>query len=295
MKMNIQDHVFLTATDLPFNRNHLNSEFELLRPDRDPGGEGYWLLLQGMNVLLEEQGSELMMPYGANPMAVAGGSPGLYVGQWRGKPCRVISVEQAAPLAAELRAAHLRAPDQPLSLALLSLAGMGQMILHWDAESRYCGNCGGQMVYLPGEWGKECRSCGARHFPRIHPCVIGLVVKGDEILLARKGEWTDGRYGLVAGFVDFSECLEEAMAREVMEETNIQITNIRYIGSQSWPFPSQLMCGFVADYAGGEIQLNDHELAAAGWFKINDLPTIPPKRSIARYLIDCAEDFIAHG
>jgi len=82
------------------------------------------------------------------------------------------------------------------------------------------------------------------------------------------------------------------MARETVEETNIQIKNLRYIGSQSWPFPSQLMCGFVADYAGGEIKLNDQELADAKWCKLDQLPTLPPKRSIARWLIDRAADYI---
>lgn len=148
------------------------------------------------------------------------------------------------------------------------------------------------MIRLQNEWGKECQACNNHHFPRIHPCVIGLIIKGDEILLARKAEWTDGRYSLVAGFVEFGECLEEAMARETAEETNIQIKNIRYIGSQSWPFPSQLMCGFVADYAGGEIELRDKELADAQWSKLDQLPTLPPKRSIARHLIDRAGEFM---
>jgi NAD+ diphosphatase len=104
--------------------------------------------------------------------------------------------------------------------------------------------------------------------------------------MARKAEWPEGRYSLVAGFLDFSESLEEAVAREVMEETGIQINNIRYIGSQGWPFPSQMMAGFVADYVSGEVQVEEKELEDAGWFSVDDLPNLPPKRSIARYLID---------
>lgn len=104
--------------------------------------------------------------------------------------------------------------------------------------------------------------------------------------MTRKAEWPEGRYSLVAGFLDLGECLEEAVAREVAEETGVQIENIRYIGSQSWPFPSQLMTGFVADYVGGEIVIEEAELEDVRWFPVDDLPKLPPKRSISRYLID---------
>lgn len=290
MKMNASEMIADTI-ELPFNRGHLDSEFVFSVPDRDPGGDGFWLLMRGMSVLMVNTDHGLDMPFGRCP--VAEDESVLYIGQWQGSPCRVLAVGETTQLPESLISCHLRAPDQPLSLALLSLAGMGRAILHWEEESRCCGNCGEAMVRLPGEYGKKCSACATQHYPRIHPCVIGLVIKGDELLLTHKAEWTDGRYGLVAGFVEFGECLEEAMAREVYEETNIRIDNVRYVGSQAWPFPSQLMCGFVADYVSGDVNLNDHELADARWFKISDLPTIPPKRSIARYLIDHARQYIA--
>jgi len=290
MKMNVSEMIADTM-ELPFNRGHLDNEFVFSAPDRDPGGSGFWLLMHGMTVLMVATDHGLDMPFGQCP--VAAGESALYIGQWQGSPCRVLAVRDTTALPESLISCHLRAPDQPLPLALLSLAGMGQAILHWEGESRCCGNCGGVMVRLPGEYGKKCSVCATQHYPRIHPCVIGLVIKGDELLLTHKAEWTDGRYGLVAGFVEFGECLEEAMAREVYEETNIRINNIRYIGSQAWPFPSQLMCGFVADYVSGDVKLNDQELADARWFKISELPTIPPKRSIARFLIDHARQYIA--
>lgn len=291
MKMDFTDN-YPTPVDLPFNRASLNDCFCLATPDRDPGGEGVWLLLKGMNLLVVEGNNGFELPYGESPFLTSD-SPPLYIGQWRGRPCRLLNVSHDMELPAELYTHPLRAIEPKVSLPTLSLAGMGQMILHWEQTSRYCGNCGEKLIRLAGEWGKECYQCKNHHFPRIHPCVIGLVIKGDEILLARKQEWSDGRYGLVAGFVEFGECLEEAMAREVAEETNVRITNIRYLGSQSWPFPSQLMCGFVADYAGGDIELRDKELADAMWCKLDRLPTIPPKRSIARYLIDRAGEFLA--
>jgi NAD+ diphosphatase len=116
--------------------------------------------------------------------------------------------------------------------------------------------------------------------------VIVLVRRPGELLLTRKSVWPPGRYSLVAGFIDVGECLEEAVAREVLEETGVRVRNIRYAGSQCWPFPSQLMAGFIADYAGGDVVVEEKELEDARWFPLNALPQLPPRRSIARYLID---------
>jgi len=281
----------MDISSLPFNRTCLEGYFHLATPDQDPRGDGVWVLLQGMR-LFTLQGRPEQLPSGdcPFPLLVDGA---LYLGQWQGMPCRLVEVPGDTDLPATLEPHHLRASEPTLAAPLSSLGGIGLMILHWEATSRFCGNCDGTMERLTGEWGKFCLQCGAHHFPRIHPCVIGLVMRGDQLLLVRKGEWATGRYGLVAGFVEFGESLEEAMAREVLEETGISITNIRYLGSQSWPFPSQLMCGFVADYAGGDIELRDQELCAADWYRLDQLPTLPPSRSIARYLIDRAGDFIS--
>lgn len=280
----------MDIASLPFNRTCLERDFQLASPDQDPGGEGVWVLLQDMS-LFTLKGSSEQLPCGPCPLPVTPGSP-LYLGQWEGKPCRMVDLGAETVVPDFLDPHHLRAPEPTVAAPLSSLGGMALMIRHWEFTSRYCGNCDGEMKRLPGEWGKSCVKCGAHHYPRIHPCVIGLVVRGDRLLLVRKGEWARGRYGLVAGFVEFGESLEEAMAREVLEETGISIANIRYVGSQSWPFPSQIMCGFVADYVGGEIELRDQELCAADWYRLDQLPTLPPSRSIARYLIDHAADFI---
>ncbi len=280
----------MDISTLPFNRTCLDRYFDLSTPDQNPGGDGVWVLLQGMQ-LFTLSGRPEQLPSGACPLPPLAENA-LYLGQWQGEPCRLLEVPEDTALPATLEAHHLRATEPTLPASLSSLGGIGLMVLHWEATSRFCGNCDGTMERLPGEWGKFCLQCGAHHFPRIHPCVIGLIVRGQQILLVRKGEWATGRFGLVAGFVEFGESLEEAMAREALEETGINITNIRYLGSQSWPFPSQLMCGFVADYAGGDIDLRDQELCAAQWYALDQLPTLPPSRSIARYLIDHAADFI---
>ncbi len=289
--MTVDKDLASVISALPFNRSCLAGTFDLLTPDQDPGGAGSWLLVQGGGLATVHGQDQPLLPEGDCPVSRLQAEP-LYLGQWQGNPLRMLALPRSAELPPPLQVQGLRAPETELPIELLSLGGIALMIRHWEESSRFCGNCVGAMVRLPGTWGKQCANCGTQHFPRIHPCVIGLVIRDDRLLLVRKAEWSLVRYGLVAGFVEFGESLEEAMAREVEEETNIRITNIRYLGSQSWPFPSQLMCGFVADYAGGEVCLNDAELCEAAWFAPEALPTLPPSRSIARFLIDRACDFM---
>ncbi|SHJ43122.1 NAD+ diphosphatase [Malonomonas rubra DSM 5091] len=281
---------FPSTDALPFNSEAMDAEFELATPGQDPGGEGFWLPLQGAKVFTCGDAIDPQLPFGKQPGDLA--LPSLYIGQWLGKPCRMIILDE--PLPEDKFAAHsLHAANPQAPISLLSLAGLGLMIQHWEESSRHCGYCGTELQRIHQEWGKRCPNCNKQHYPRIHPCVIGLVVKEDEILLVRKPEWVPQRFGLVAGFVEFGESLEQAMAREILEETGIIVDNLRYVGSQSWPFPSQIMNGFVADYVSGEIKLQETELEEGGWYKLDQLPTLPPRRSIARYLIDMAENYIA--
>ncbi len=282
---------YASTIELPFNTASLQENFQLAAPDRDPGGPGSWLLLQGNRVFFDQTEQGIALPRGLAPLS-SSTVPPLYIGQWQGQPCRLLSLARDDSAPNDLDSESIMAADPQLPLPILSLAGIARMILHWELTSGHCGHCGGALQRLTGEWGKKCTHCNNHHHPRIHPCVIGLVVKGDEILLVRKPEWADGRFGLVAGFVEFGECLEEAMAREILEETGIIVANTRYLGSQCWPFPSQLMTGFVSDYVSGEIKLQEDELEAAGWYKLNQLPTLPPRRSIARYLIDAAAEYL---
>jgi NAD+ diphosphatase len=133
---------------------------------------------------------------------------------------------------------------------------------------------------------KECPGCGFLSFPRISPAVIVLVEKENRVLLARVKRFTTELYSVLAGFVEPGETLEETVRREVEEEVGIKVKNLRYFGSQPWPFPDSLMIGFTADYESGEIKIDETEIADAGWYDPDRLPTIPGKISIARELID---------
>ncbi|MCF0202216.1 MAG: NAD(+) diphosphatase [Bacteroidaceae bacterium] len=158
--------------------------------------------------------------------------------------------------------------------------------MDYFAEShRYCGFCGGKMRQAAAN-SRICTSCGTEIWPRIQPAIITLVSRGEEMLLVHAHTLRHNVYGLVAGFVEVGENLEEAVEREIMEETGIRVKNLKYFASQSWPFPSNLMIGFTADYDSGELRLQPEEIADGGWFTKDNLPDIPSPDSIARKLID---------
>ncbi len=169
---------------------------------------------------------------------------------------------------------------------LFDLAGRAAQILEWDRTHQFCGRCGSATEYTPSERAKRCPDCGLLSFPRLSPAVIVLVERGDEVLLARHTRTTDGMYALLAGFVEPGESLEEAVRREIFEESGIEVDRITYFGSQPWPFPHSLMIGFMAQYAGGEMIVDGVEIADARWFSSTAMPKVPPKLSIARKLID---------
>lgn len=151
----------------------------------------------------------------------------------------------------------------------------------------FCGQCGSRTRQIKWEMAKQCDSCGHRTYPRVSPCIIVAIRHGKQILLAQGARHTkDAIYSTLAGFVESGETLEQAVAREVMEEVGVRVKNIEYFGSQPWPFPHSLMVGFIAEYAGGEINVDGKEIIAAQWFDFADLPNIPSKVSIAGRLIE---------
>lgn len=159
-------------------------------------------------------------------------------------------------------------------------------IINWDRNHQFCGYCGQATHHKPHTVERVCKACGLYFYPRISPSMIVLITKGDEILLSRSPHFKAGAYGLIAGFLEAGENIEDAIHREVMEEVGLQVNNLRYFGSQAWPFPDSLMIGFIADYAGGEIQIDNKEIIEAGWYHYNNLPGSPSSVSIARKLIN---------
>ncbi len=169
---------------------------------------------------------------------------------------------------------------------LFYLAGRAQQVADWDRDNRFCGRCGTSMENHAVDRAKHCSKCGLISYPRLSPSIIVLIHRGEEMLLARNANWPNGMYSTLAGFVEPGESIEQTVHREVFEEVGLRVTNVRYRGSQSWPFPNSLMLGFHADYAGGEIVCQEGEIADARWFGRSDLPGMPPGTAISRWLID---------
>ena len=161
-------------------------------------------------------------------------------------------------------------------------------IAEWLRVNRCCGCCGAEMKphANPNERALVCPACGYTAYPKISPAVIVLVTNGDKVLLQRNTHYQGVVWSLVAGFVDPGESLEDAIRREVREEASIDVKDIRYFGSQTWPFPSNIMIGFRAEYASGELKPDGEEVVESGWFDREQLPEIPRHGSIARTMLD---------
>jgi NAD+ diphosphatase len=211
---------------------------------------------------------------------------GHFLGVADGIPCRAI---EAPP---ELGAPHgwafegLRSLFGLLSDTFFRVAARALEVLEWDRGHRFCGKCGTATTLKDGERARECPRCGHLSYPRISPAVIVAVVRAEKILLARARRFPPGFYSVLAGFVEPGETLEECVAREVREETGIEVKNLKYFRSQPWPFPHSLMIAFTAEYAGGEIAVDQSELLDAGWYSADAIPSIPDPITVARKLID---------
>jgi NAD+ diphosphatase len=217
---------------------------------------------------------------------------GHYLGSLGGIDCFAVALEPEtkAPDGMAfhpLRPLHARLPND-----LFSVAGRALQIAAWDDTHRYCGRCASPTEDVPSERAKRCPACGLLAFPRVSPAVIVRVLRGQTILLAHGRGFPQTMYSILAGFVEPGESLEDAVAREVREEVGLELIDIRYFGSQPWPFPHSLMVGFTAEWADGEITIDDDELVHADWFAADALPQLPPQFSIARRLID---DWLRRG
>ncbi len=158
--------------------------------------------------------------------------------------------------------------------------------LNWDEQSRFCGTCGNSLLLKEGKIEKRCDTCNIDIFPRFSPAVMVLVYKDDMVLLARSPHFLPGIYGAIAGFVEVGETAEEAAHREVREELGIEITDLQYFGTQTWPFPDSFMVAFSAKYLSGKLSIDLDELEDAQWFHRDKLPDLPSSASISKRLIE---------
>jgi len=274
--------------NIPFNHSFIKNQFVPVTPQYTTHHlePGFWVIIQGNTIFLQPGNGSPTLPFGELPDWLVPPETFLTIGVWGGKPLRIFMADNGCQVRHPFIAEALNAVIQTIDNATLGIGGLARQILHWEQQSCFCAVCGGKTLPFSREWGRQCSLCTAKQFPKISPCAITLVRRDDEVLLVRNAQWPAGRYSLAAGFLGLGESLEECAAREVKEETGVDITDISYVGSQSWPFPSQIMVGFVAQYAGGELSVDYTELEDARWFPVSQLPTLPPTRSIARRIID---------
>jgi NAD+ diphosphatase len=218
-----------------------------------------------------------------------------YLGRYDGRHCYAAEIRETQTLPAGWSALGLRDLFGMVETALAALSGRAWQILEWDRNHRYCSRCGTPTEPRVDERARACPSCGHTSYPPVTPAVMILVTRGRELLLARKPAFPAGRYSALAGFVEPGETLEDTVIRETREEVGVEIRDIRYFGSQPWPFPHSLMIAFTAEYASGELRPDGVEIEEAGWFDPQRLPKLPPPISISRRLIDTVAARLARG
>lgn len=262
------------------------------KPHRDMEDNTYWFVFIGNSILLAKSADGTL----SVPLSTSAPTP---LHPWThvqelptlgGTPCRAYRIETVDGING-LAPVGLRESYYHLPRPFYDMAGKAYELLYWDTCTRFCGCCGGGMAWST-VISKRCNECGKEVWPQVSPAIIVRITRHDrvpegEILLVHARNFRRNEmYGLVAGFVETGESAEDCVRREVAEEVHLQVRDIKYFGSQSWPYPCGIMLGFTAEYDGGDLQLQHEELSRGGWFAKDKLPPIPDKMSIARRLID---------
>jgi NAD+ diphosphatase len=218
-----------------------------------------------------------------------------YLGLYDGKHCYAAEIPESQAVPQGWAPLGLRDLFGLVETTLAALSGRAYQLLEWDRNHQYCSRCGTPTRPRKEERSRECPSCGYTTYPPVTPAIMILVVNGRKLLLARKPAFPKGRFSALAGFVEPGEMLEDTVVRETREEVGVDLKNIRYFGSQPWPFPHSLMIAFTAEYAGGEIRPDGVEIEEAYWFEPDQLPKLPPPISISRRLIDTVAGRLMRG
>ena len=262
-------------------------------PDHDRGQAWFFLCMDGQIACVAEQG--IPRPLAGDELRWLDVQLGdeHFLGIFEGRAC--FAVEGSGRLPEGYAADNLYSWLGRVAPPVFYLAGRAQQVIEWHDTHQFCGRCGERMEDHSYDRAKECPACHLINYPRLAPSIIVLVTRGDEMLLARNANWPSNMFSTLAGFVEPGESIEQTVHREVLEEVGLKVGNLKYFGSQSWPFPNSLMLGFHAEYHSGEIVCQDDEIAEAHWFDVNNLPNVPPGSAISRWLIDAFIDQVKDG
>lgn len=244
----------------------------------------WWFVFSGARLMVKSKDRAVSVPQTSDLPCDFDNS--LYIGALNGEPCFATELPENAVSSNGLKFVGLRNLFGRLGDEFHRIAGISLHLLNWEKKHRFCGGCGSPTENKGNERAKICPECGQMDFPTMSPAIIVSIVKENRILLARSNRFPNSKmYSVLAGYQEPGETLEQCVEREIMEETGIRVKNIRYFGSQHWPYSEASMIGFTAEYAGGEIAIDGDEIAEADWFAADNLPEIPGWGSIAGKLI----------
>lgn len=250
------------------------------------------VVLAGKKILMKKTGDKLYIPEIKDIEGMMPNDKTLkYFGKYDGHDCYYKSQNKITTLPETTLPENYKLVDLKDitmcsgDMGLFLLAGTANHLLHWESVNQYCGCCGHKTSDKKDERAKICPHCGNIVYPRISPATITAVFHGDQILLAHNSHFKKDLYSLIAGFVEPGETLEQCVEREIREEVGIKVRNIKYFGSQPWPFPDSLMLAFTAEYESGDIQVDQFEIMDAGWYQADSLPDIPSADSVAGKII----------
>ena len=213
-------------------------------------------------------------------------SPSYHLGYYQKSSCILIDLQHQIVSLPRGQWSTLRQMMTLVEPELFQMTGRAWQVANFIRTHQFCGQCGERKIAITWEVASQCHSCGHRAYPRVSPAVMMAVVKDGKVLLAQNKRNQGAIYSVLAGFVEVGETLEQTVAREVREEVGIEITNIRYFGSQPWPFPHNMMIAYIADYQSGEITIAPNELLAADWYDASHLPELPGQHSLARQMVN---------
>ncbi|MDE1943156.1 MAG: NAD(+) diphosphatase [Betaproteobacteria bacterium] len=253
-----------------------------------------WFVFRGNHLLVASGDGGFSLPQAEIAATLPSPLRSHVLGLLGGKSCCGVEVAQEIPPPPGHEFLGLRTLFGRFDEALLALAGRAFQIIDWDRTHQFCGRCGTPTQLRDHERVRTCPACGLSAYPRIAPVVMGLVQRGRELLLARSPHFAPGVYSAIAGYCEAGENLETALQREIREEVGVEVDDIRYFRSQSWPFPHSLMIAFTCRYRSGQVVPQPGEIEDARWFSVDNLPPLPHPVSIARQLIEAGADHIRH-
>ena len=259
-------------------------DFRLINPGT--ATQAYYFIFNGNN-LLWSGNRDFPPPIKDRDWRRAGLAefPAYFFGAYRGVPCFAVQCEDASLNLPGYQWIGMRRALMEMDETLFAVAGRGRQILEFNSTHRYCGRCGEPTSQHEKESALYCATCDHFYYPRVSPCIIVLVTRREELLLARSSRFPNGMYSTLAGFVEPGETIEQAVHREVAEEVGVKIGAMRYYASQAWPFPHQLMIGFHAEHRAGEIMIDDEEIVDARWWHYTKLPLTPTSAALSGKLI----------